>query len=206
MDGKSDIKLIEALAYGLVPVCSRASPYTDSRLPGAVLADNTYEAWLDALDAGRAACQAGQSGQEWPEDRDSAASGLAPWASALARVRLPTPVTAAEVRAAQAAARAMESPNLAREDFDEAHYLDLHDDVREAVEGGGLASGFDHYVTAGRAERRTARRIASAAGVADAWWAGLLHEVGQLRAAADRRDVALAELERRLALRRVLVR
>ena len=42
---------------------------------------------------------------------------------------------------------------------DENHYLTMHEDVRKAVEDGGIASGTEHYIVQGYFERRRARLI-----------------------------------------------
>ncbi len=206
VDGKSDIKLIEALSCGLVAVVSRAHPYLDSDLATPILCDNTYESWLDGLDAARAACQSPAPPPDWPEDRDSAGQGLAPWAAALEAARLPAPLALADVYAAMDAARAMEAPLLTADLFDEEHYLALHDDVRAAIGRNEVPSGFAHYAVSGRAERRHARRRPSPDADGAAWWTTLVHQLGTLEAASTRRAIDIAGLERRLALRQALAR
>ena len=204
IDGKSDIKAIEALSYGLVGVFSRAQPYLDSDLPGAILCDNTYDGWLAGLEAARGACLAPGPAPAWPEERDSEGFGLAPWAAALERARLPARLPAEELRAAVQAVAAQESQRLTEEAFDEAHYLANYEDIRLAVADGIVGSGFAHYEQAGRREGRYARKRRTPDSLGEAWWAGLLHEIGQMEAAAARRDERIGMLERRIALRRAL--
>ncbi len=204
IDGKSDIKAIEALSYGLVGVFSRAQPYLDSDLPGPILCDNTYDGWLAGLEAARAACLAPEPALGWPEDRDSEGFGLAPWAAALQRARLPARLPAEELRAAVKAVAARENQHLTAEEFDEAYYLANHEDVRLAVADGIVGSGFAHYEQTGRSEGRYARKRRTPASLGEAWWAGLLHEIGQMEAGAARRDERIGVLERRIALRRAL--
>lgn len=204
IDGKSDIKVLEALSFGLVGVFSRARPYCDTDFAAAILCDNTYEAWLDGLEAARAACLAPTAPPPWPDARDSAGFGLAPWASALARVRLPTPLPLAEVREAVAAVAALERRPIVLEEFDEEYYLDNYPDVRLAVTAGQVRSGYEHYAESGRAERRYARRLRSPVVLGDTWWGTLLYEVGRLEAGTARRAERIAVLERQMALRRML--
>ncbi len=204
IDGKSDIKAIEALSYGLVGVFSRAAPYLDSDLPGAILCDNTYEDWLAGLEAARAACLAPGPAARWPEARDSAGFGLAPWAAALARARLAAPLTLADLRAALDRVAAEEARHLARDEFDEAYYLSNYDDIRQAVADGVVGSGYDHYAQSGRGEGRHARRLRTPEALGEAWWNGLLHEIGRMEAGAALRTERIAALERRIAMRRLL--
>jgi MoaA/NifB/PqqE/SkfB family radical SAM enzyme len=46
------------------------------------------------------------------------------------------------------------SGEVSAENFDEAQYLQLNEDVRVAVSNGGFASGYQHYVLCGRLEGR----------------------------------------------------
>jgi hypothetical protein len=204
VDGKSDIKMIEALSNGLVGVFSRAHPYQDSDIAGQILCDNTYEGWLDGLAAAHEACMAPPGAVEWPAARDSADLGLAPWADALARARLQTPVGAEELNWAVAEVQSRYAPLIQREEFDEEFYLDSHEDVRLAVEAGTMACGYDHYAIAGRAERRRARKRRRIRSVSDVWWDDLLHEISRITAANADREQAIDALERRLALNRAL--
>ncbi len=43
---------------------------------------------------------------------------------------------------------------VSSENFDEAQYLQLNDDVRQAVRTGAFSSGYQHYVLFGRLEGR----------------------------------------------------
>ncbi|MDB5041567.1 MAG: hypothetical protein JWN27_2293, partial [Candidatus Eremiobacteraeota bacterium] len=43
-------------------------------------------------------------------------------------------------------------------EFDEVEYLQANPDVHDAVADGGFASGYHHWRTAGREERRSLRR------------------------------------------------
>ena len=205
IDGKSDIKLIEALSDGLVGVFSRATPFVDSTLPGAILVDNTYDAWLAGLHRARAACLAPPTPPPaWPPERDAGGPGLAPWAAALAGARLDAPVTLDELQRALTAVAAQRRAPIAPDEFDEADYLANYADVREAVAAGTLPSGYAHYAGPGIAERRYARKRSTPEALGEQVWNTLLHEVGRLEAATAAREPALAGFERRLALRRAL--
>ncbi len=208
IDGKSDIKWIEALSAGVVPVSSRAPPYLDSDLPGQILCGNTYEGWLEGLEAAHAACLAPRadpaSVMSWPDARDAAVSGPAPWAQALARARLDRPLALADVHAAHGEAEIQRAPPLTREAFDEAFYLECFDDIRSAVEDGSVTSGYDHYVACGRAEGRLARATGGDRSIGLHEWVRLMHEIDRLHVGTERQDRRTADLERRLALRRTL--
>ena len=204
IDGKSDIKLIEALSDGLVGVFSRAAPYLDSTLPGAILTENTYDAWLAGLEAARATCIAPAASVAWPEDRDANQFGLAPWAAALTRARLDVPLTVAELMHAIQEVRTLQARPIPPEEFDEDDYLANYPDVRDAVAARQLPSGYAHYAGPGQVEGRYGRKRTTPEALGEAWWATLLHELGRLEAASSSRATALAGFERRLALRRAL--
>lgn len=206
IDGKSDIKLIEALSEGLVGVFSRAAPFLDSALPGAILVENTYDAWVAGLHAAREACLSAPAKpmRGWPEGRDADGFGLAPWAAALGQVRLDAPVTLEELRRALDWVSLQRGALMAPQEFDEEDYLGNYADVREAVAAGLLPSGYAHYAGPGITERRFARKRATPEALGEPVWATLMHEIGRLEAGAGTRERALAGFERRLSLRRAL--
>ncbi len=207
VDGKSDVKVIEALLTGLVGVFSRAHPYTDSDLALPILCENTYAAWLDGLERARQECASPSAALPWPEHRAAELLGPAPWAEALARGRLAAPLRLGEVLAGVRFVRAQQAALLATpEDFDEEYYFGKHDDVRLAVERGVMASGFEHYRQAGFAERRAARKRPNAKAASAAWWATLLHTVDRVDADIGGRAAAIEGLRGRVALRRALPR
>ncbi len=207
VDGKSDVKVMEALLTGLVGVFSRAHPYSDSDLTPSILCENTYEAWLDGLERARQACTGPSLAPSWPEHRAADLLGPAPWAEALARGRLAAPVRLGEVLAGVRFVEAQQAALLASaEEFDEDYYFGKHDDVRLAVEQGVMKSGFEHYRSAGFAERRAARRRSTARNAAGAWWATLIHNVDRVDADVGSRAVAIERLRGRAALRHALPR
>ena len=75
-------------------------------------------------------------------------------------------------------------------EFDEVVYLQLHDDVRKAVEGGKFSSGLDHYERDGLREGRATRSGAS-------FRTRSARDMSP-RLAAARHDLTLAHLKREL--------
>ena len=207
VDGKSDVKMIEARLTGLAGVFSDAAPYRNSDLPGSILCENTHASWLAGLEQARLACLHPQPPLPWPERRDTTLLGPLPWAEALVQARLPCALTLAEVQDAVRFVQQQQAALLgSAEEFDEAYYFARHPDVREAVEQGVMESGFVHYQKAGFRERRAARKLTSAKIVADAWWAHLLHTVSRLETEVNSRAGDLDRLRGRVALRRALPR
>ncbi|GAC1348038.1 MAG: hypothetical protein NVSMB18_34960 [Acetobacteraceae bacterium] len=202
VDGKSDVKVMEARLCGLVGVFSRARPYRDSDLAPAIVCDNTYDSWLDGLDRAARACRRPPAAGPWPEHRAADRLGPIPWAEALARARLPAPLPLSDVLDAVRFVRDQQETLLgSRDAFDEAYYLARHDDVRLAVEQGIVASGLEHYRTSGYNERRAARRKPTAQTASDTWWAALLQTVARLETDVQARAPAIEALRARAALR-----
>ena len=202
VDAKSDIKVIEARMTGLVGVFSRAAPYQDSDLAPEILCDNTYESWLDGLERARLLC-ARHHAPPFPATRSAGDLGPMPWAEALSRAR--TDVASADVTAAVRFVRAqgetlIGTPAL----FDEDDYLRRHQDVRDAVAEGVVASGYRHYVQSGFREGREARRLPTPDAAAAFWWSRLLHQVGRLEADVGERTRTIERLRDRTALRGTL--
>ena len=203
VDGKSDIKVIEARLAGLQGVFSRAPPYVDSDLAPAILCDNTYQSWLDGLERAYRRCARPEPAPPWPARRDASGAGPMPWAEALRRAQ--TDVSAAEVSAALRLVRAQGDTLLsAPELFDEADYLRRHEDVADAVAAGTIESAYRHYTQSGFREGRMARRLASPAGDASFWWSRLLHTVSRLEADVVARGHEIDALRDRIAVRRLL--
>ena len=207
VDGKSDVKIIEALLTGLTGVFSDAAPYRDSTLPPPILCGNTYAEWMAGLERAHETCTSPGPVPAWPESRDMAGLGLLPWVAALHAAPLATPLHLAELADRLAYVRRRDhSVRLEADAFDEAFYLDMHPDVRGAVKQGEVASGFEHYQQSGFRERRTARARRSEAGDARAWWASVLHEADRLEASIEDRDAGIEALRTRIAVRRSLAR
>ncbi len=203
VDGKSDVKVIEARLCGLIGVFSRALPYLESDLEPAILCGNDYASWLDGLERALQRCGSPGPATRWPRHRTAELLGPKPWAEALAEARLAEPVTLREVLAGVQFVRAQQSAlRDSREFFDEEYYLTRHEDVRLAVQQGIVGSGYEHYRIAGFAERRAARRRQTPEGQADAWWASLMHTIGRVEADTTARAAEIEGLRARLALRR----
>jgi len=207
VDGKSDVKAIEARLAGLVGVFSRARPYVESDLAPEILCENTYEAWLEGLARAARSCAAPEPVAPWPAHRNADAAGSAPWVQALARARLAEPITLAAVLGAVRYVREQQETALTtREAFDEEYYLGQHDDVRDAVESGVVRSGYDHYRNSGLREGRAARRRPGSAVGSELWWHRLLQTVSRLETDVQDRAEALQALRARVRLGRAPAR
>ncbi|MGI4951020.1 MAG: hypothetical protein ACRYGM_04385, partial [Janthinobacterium lividum] len=79
IDGKSDIKVLEALVTGLVGVFSDASAYRDTDLPAPILCRNDHAGWLAGLERARQACLRGGPRHELPASRIASGRGLSGW-------------------------------------------------------------------------------------------------------------------------------
>lgn len=88
-DGKSAVKALEAMAVGVVPICSRFKPYMELEEAGApvvIVPEDTRDAWYETMrvliqpDGYREAL--GAAGPKWVrEHRDMAISGYKQWES-----------------------------------------------------------------------------------------------------------------------------
>ena len=204
VNGKSDVKALEAGITGLVGVYSDAAPYRHSDLAPGISCANTYEAWLDGLEQAYRAC--GQAAEPaFPPQRMTASGGLLPWAEALGRARLPGRLFMDEVTAALRYVAQRRGRFLDAAEFDEQHYIEAHPDVAAAVQRGELASGYGHYGTAGYAEGRDARARNEADGAED-WWTTLIQTVSRLEEAVDARALRIERMQAEHALRRSLTR
>jgi len=94
--GKSDVKMVEFGGFGHPTVYSRAAPYVDTDLAAGVLADNTGQAWAEALeymlaDGWR---DAGEQQERVVAARHMERVARECWFPALERSRLASPMTA----------------------------------------------------------------------------------------------------------------
>ena len=94
VDCKSDVKMVEYGGFGHAGVYSRAAPHVDTDLTAGLLADNTTEAWLEALNAAAEA----EPGR-WAEEsraivraRNAETAAPSGWGKALAEARLDGPI------------------------------------------------------------------------------------------------------------------
>lgn len=201
IESKSDIKILEALATGLVGVFSSAPAYLDSTLPTPILCDNLYTAWFDGLERARRACLNGAR-PVIPEDRHAAALGPLPYFEALDRVRLRRPITLADFSDAQALIRGrFGRRRLSHEDFDCAFYLAKYPDVRLAVERGIIGDAYEHYATTGFDEQRHGREGDATHRGTEQWWANLFHTIGDLRSVIESRHVQIEDFKLMRAMR-----
>ena len=201
IDAKSDIKIIEARTAGLIGVFSRAAPYLETDLAPPILCDNDYRSWLAALERARQACEIPADLGPFPGRRTADGIGPLPWAEALRRA--PTDIPAADIAAAIAVLRAQAETLLTTPDlFDEADYLDRHEDVRAAVADGAMPSGYRHFLQSGFREGRAARRLPTPHDDAHQWWTRLLRTLARLESETPARDAEIENLRDRLALRR----
>ena len=200
VDGKSDVKMLDAAATGLVGVYSDAAPYRDTNLPGAIVCPNTYEGWLGGLEAAYRACTAGSAAPDLPPAR-TAQQGLRPWATALARARLAEPLLLSKLLASYQALEDRRRTLLEPGQLDSEHYLDTHPDVAVAVATGLIGSAYDHYVSFGFYEKRDARAITTAGGAGAMWWDDVMMVINRLQRQTRVRQAAIDRLQVNQAIR-----
>jgi hypothetical protein len=202
VNGKSDIKILEAIASGLIGVFSRAAPYQDSDLPDAILADNTYSGWYEGMTQAWHLCNQGRPAPQLPETRRAATLGVRPWFEALSRARLPSPLPARAFRDAVMIVRGRHPrQRLSEAEFDEAFYVQAHPDVRSAIERGEISSAYAHYEGEGFAENRQGR-LGDPVGPGNSQlWANFLHTIGDLRGNMERRQEITERLKAQRAAR-----
>lgn len=198
VNGKSDIKALEARSLGLVGVFSRAAPYLDSDVAGLVLCDNSYAGWRAGLETAQARCLTPGAASVIPAVRRVGAAGLTPLAAALGAVRLAVPLGLGALIEVVEAVQATVSPDIPDDGFDADDYLDSYSDVRDAIELGLIGSAYQHYSLHGRSEGRAARWLQRAAGpdaAADDWRASLLQLTDRLETTTRRHAARIAALD-----------
>lgn len=206
VEGKSDIKMLEALATGLVGVFSDAAAYRDSDLPAPILCRNEYSAWFKGLDRARRLCREGQPRQRLPDNRIAAGLGLQSWCQAVTRARLRHPLRLSELRNAMAMTRSrLQRCLLPPDKFDAEWYLTAYPDVREVVEA-GIFTAYEHYATHGFRERRQGHIDDRAQPEADQFWASLMATLSDIRTSAENRGTEMDGIMARRDLRRGRVR
>lgn len=201
-DAKSDIKILEALAGGLVGVFSRARPYLDSDLPHPVLCDNSYAGWMDGLRQAWRLCARRPEPMVIPGCRLARDTGPRPWLDAVNLVRLRNPLGFAEFSAALALLRGRYGRRLlSPAEFDETFYLNTYADVQAVVSQGFVASAYDHYRADGFREGRAGRPNDVVEPHNEHYWANLLHTIGDLGKSVEALDYHLESLKARRATR-----
>jgi hypothetical protein len=202
IDGKSDIKMLEALAGGLVGVFSRAHPYLDSDLPDAIMCDNTYAGWMEALGRAWQRSQRPVESPAIPVHRYASDTGISPWLAAIERVRLAVPLGCAEFRDALTLLQGRYGRRLLSEaEFEEDFYLKTYPDIRLALSSGMMPSAYSHYQADGYREGRMGRETDALEPHNEHFWANLLHTLGDMRVAVTNQDRHLEALKARRAAR-----
>lgn len=187
IDGKSDIKVLEAMTTGLVGVFSDARAYRDTDLPVPIRCPNDHAGWLAGLDQARRLCLDGTPRNPIPDDRMASGIGLQSWADALDRVRLRHPMRLSQLQHALSLTRS----NLMRrllplEEFDADWYVATNRDVGEAVAAGQITA-YEHYAGFGFIEKRPGHPEDSARPEADEFWAVVLNTLSDVRQSLDDR-------------------
>lgn len=155
IDGKSDIKMLECLATGLVGAFSAAAPFADSSLRAGALCDNTYQSWYDGLCTARETLIAGGEEPVIPDDRQIGRRGVAPWLDALRAARLDAPFHLRALKDAYAFVfNRMTRRMLSPDEFNEAAYLEVNGDVDQALRDGVFENAYEHYKLRGFFEKR----------------------------------------------------
>lgn len=202
VEGKSDIKMLEALATGLVGVFSDAAAYRDSDLPPPILCRNEYAAWFKGLDRARRLCREGQPRQRLPDHRVAAGLGLHSWSEAVTRARLRYPLRLSELRNAMAMTRSrLQRRLLSPEEFDAEWYLGAYPDVQKGVRA-GTVTAYEHYASHGFRERRQGHIDDRAQPEADQLWASVMTTLSDIQTSIENRAAEMERLRARRSLRR----
>ncbi|MBP2294366.1 hypothetical protein [Azospirillum rugosum] len=210
IDGKSDIKMLECLATGLVGVFSAAAPFADSTLRAGPVCDNTYESWYDGLCEARETLLAGGGDPAIPDDRQIGRRGLAPWLEALRAARLDAPFPLRMLKDAYVFVyNHLTRRMLTKDEFDEAAYLESNKDVDRAVRNGTFQSAYEHYKLYGFFESQIGHRAHGVGGEeSDSMqlFANLLGTLSDLRTTTDNRAPQIEHLKAARAARAVAFR
>jgi hypothetical protein len=202
IQAKSDIKMLEALACGLVGVFSRAYPYLESNLPQPILRENTYSAWMEGLAQAWQRCAQATDQPAIPPSRCANATGAQPWLDAIKLVRLPFAMPSSQFKDAVSQLRGRYGKQLLSEaEFDARYYLATYSDIDEAIDQGRLAGPYAHYLAFGYREGRLGRPEDALEPHNEQVWANLIHTLGDLRTAVTNQGDQLASLKVRRATR-----
>ena len=204
IDGKSDVKMLDAAEAGLVGVYSRAKPYTETGLGPHIMVENTQEGWLDGLERAYRACARPGAPRAFPPGRVLTEAGLLPFTDALIRLGLATPLYWSEIDATLDYVAQCRDRFIEEAEFDTEHYLDSHADVKRAVREGHVASAYDHYQRSGHGEGRSARTLTETPESRQPWWAELIQSIDRLERVTDARALVIERLVQDQAARRAL--
>lgn len=204
IDGKSDVKMLDAAAVGLVGVYSPTKPYTDSNLGSHILCENTNAGWLDGLRRAYRACARPGIPPVSLARPVLTEAGLLPFADAPTRIRLPTPLFWSKVKATLDYGAQCRERFIEEADIDMAFYLAALVDVKSAVRDGHVASAGDHYQRFGHGEGRSARTLSEIPEPTQPWWAELIQSIDRLEQVTDTRALVIERLLQQQAARRAL--
>jgi len=205
IQAKSDIKMLEALACGLIGVFSRAYPYLESNLPQPILCENTYRGWMEGLVQAWQRCGQTVDQPAIPANRYASATGAQPWLEAINLVRLPSPMPCSQFKDAVTSLRGRYAKYLLSEaEFDAQFYVDTYPDVGIAMEQGQLSGPYAHYHAYGYREGRQGRPNDILEPHNEQVWANLIHTLGDLRTAVTSQSDHLESLKVRRATRLML--
>lgn len=197
IDGKSDIKVLEALVTGLAGVFSDAAAYRDTDLPAPILCRNDYAGWLAGLERARQVCLHGAPRRELPPTRVASGPGLLGWAEALDRVRLRHPMRLSEWEQAVALNRTtLLRRVLGPEEFDAEWYMSVNPDVKKAVSAGQVTA-YGHYSSHGFFEGRPGHPDELARDDSEGFWGNVLNTLSDVRTSVEGRAAALDALQAR---------
>jgi hypothetical protein len=201
VDGKSDVKILEALATGMVGVFSAARPYVDSDLPRPIICDNTYRSWFDGLSRARRACTQQQAAPKLPTSRLASEGGVRPFFEALSRVRLPRPIPVNEFADRLTLIRNRVALPSSMEKFDEEFYMSRYPDIKGALETASIKSAKEHFIKFGQSEGRMAFSGDIGGPNGQQWWANLMGTVNDLKVSVVNRQRQIDELKTRRSMR-----
>ena len=197
IDGKSDIKVLEALVTGLVGVFSDARAYRDTDLPTPILCRNDHAGWLAGLERARQSCMEGAPRHDLPANRIASGPGLLGWAEALDRVRLRHPMRLSELEQAVALNRTTRLRRvLGPEEFDAEWYVSVNPDVKKAVAAGHVTA-YGHYSAHGFVEGRPGNPDELVREDGQGFWGNVLNTLSDVRTSVEGRTAALDALHAR---------
>jgi hypothetical protein len=207
VNGKSDIKILEALATGLIGVFSRASPYQDTDLPTSILCENNYKAWFEGLMSAWHLSTRTDALRTVPDSRVAGSLGTEPWREALGRATMTEPLSYQDFASALMLLRGRLGRRLlSQPEFDHEFYLTRYPDVQRGVAEGKLYSPYTHYRDHGFIEGRLGRPDDLTGSHNQQFWANLMHTIGDLRATVDARSLQIDALRARRVTRMSLRR
>jgi hypothetical protein len=198
VNAKSDIKILEALATGLIGVFSRAPPYLDTDLPTSILCENTYKAWFEGMMSAWQMSAATDASTSVPVTRVAGLLGAEPWREALDRVAMIEPLPYQDFESALTLLRGRLGRRLlSQPEFDHEFYLTQYPDVRREVAEGNLHHPYIHYRDHGFTEGRLGRSDDLTGPHNQQFWANLMHTIGDLRATVEARSLQIDTLRAR---------